>query len=91
MAADEVVGLVLVCLGNKYQSAEIPAFWQSPVYVYPSTVKAGLPQKPPGYRTTYSQVAHFLLEHHVQTERAGEEKKKSVSALAKTLQHISTQ
>lgn len=52
------LGFGLFCSGNKYQSVEIPAFWQSPVYIYPSTVKAGLPQKPP-LDTEPSKPAHF--------------------------------
>lgn len=67
------MGLGFACSGNKYQSAEIPA----PIYVYPSTVKAGLPQKPPWILNYLQPSSSFLLQHHVQTKRAGEEGEKN--------------
>lgn len=72
METEEAAGLGLVCSGNKYESVEIPAFWQSPVYIYPSTVKAGLPQKPLWIQNHLEPSGSFSLQHHVQTKRAGE-------------------
>lgn len=72
MVTAEVAGLGSVCSGNKYESVEIPAFWQSPVCVYPSTVKAGLQQKPPWILNHLQPSSSFSLQRHVQTKRAGE-------------------
>lgn len=71
------MGLSLVRSGNKYQSAEIPVFWQSPVYVYPSTVKAGLPQKLHWILNHLQPSSSFSLQHHVQTKRVGERGEKN--------------
>lgn len=83
MAAEEVVGLALLCSGNKYQSAVILAFWQSPVYTYPSTVKEGLPHKPPWILSHLHPSSSFSGQQLVQTK----EKKKNCQRCGKKYVH----